>query len=76
MQIESTLGTERTVNSTVTVLGRKSGSVNFTLPGLSLRFQVAGRVNTTSRQGIKQLGISFGSSFLLLSSESNGGPHS
>ena len=74
MQIESTLGTERTVNSTV--LGRKSGSVNFTLPGLSLRFQVAGRVNTTSRQGIKQLGISFGSIFLLLSSESNGGPHS
>ena len=31
------------------------------------------RVNTTSRQGIKQLGISFGQTFLLLSYESSGG---
>ena len=35
------------------------------------------RVNITSRQGIKQLGISFGSTFLLLSYESScRGPHS
>ena len=34
------------------------------------------RVNTTSRQGIKQLGISFGSIFLLFSYESSRGPHS
>ena len=33
-------------------------------------------VNTTSRQGIKQLGISFGSIFLLFSYESIRGPHS
>ena len=32
-------------------------------------------VNTTSRQGIKQLGISFGSIFLLFSNESSQGPH-
>ena len=35
--------------------------------GLLLRFQVAAWVNVTSRQGIKQLGISFGFSFLLFS---------
>ena len=34
------------------------------------------RVNTTSRRGIKQLGISFGSIFLLFSFESRQGPHS
>ena len=32
------------------------------------------RVNTTSRQGIKQLGISFGSIFLLFSNKSSRGP--
>ena len=31
------------------------------------------RVNTTSRRGIKQLGVSFGSIFLLFSIESNRG---
>ena len=45
----------------------------FRCAGLSLRFQVA-RVNTTSRQGIKQLGDSFGSIFLLFSFESSWGP--
>ena len=34
------------------------------------------RVNTTSRRGIKQLGISFGSIFLLFSYESSRGPRS
>ena len=34
------------------------------------------RVNTTSRWGIKQLGISFGSIFLLFSNKSSQGPHS
>ena len=34
------------------------------------------QVNTTSRQGITQLGISFGSIFPLLSNESSRGPHS
>ena len=34
------------------------------------------RVNTTSRQGIKQQGISFGSIFLLFSNKSSQGPHS
>ena len=34
------------------------------------------QVNTTSRRGIKQLGISFGSIFLLFSYESNQGPRS
>ena len=34
------------------------------------------RVNTTSRRGIKQLEISFGSIFLLFSYESSRGPHS
>ena len=34
------------------------------------------RVNTTSRRGIKQLGISFGSIFLLFSFESSQGPRS
>ena len=34
------------------------------------------RVNTTSRQGIKHLGISFGSNFLLFSNKSSRGPHS
>ena len=33
-------------------------------------------VHTTSRWGIKQLGISFGSIFLLFSYESSQGPHS
>ena len=33
-------------------------------------------VNVTSRRGIKQLGISFGSTFLLLSNESSRRPHS
>ena len=33
-------------------------------------------VSTTSRQGIKQLGISFGSIFLLFSNKSSQGPHS
>ena len=33
-------------------------------------------VNTTSRLGIKQLGISFGSIFLIFSYESSRGPHS
>ena len=32
------------------------------------------RVNTTSRQGIKRLGISFGSIFLLFSNKSSRGP--
>ena len=32
------------------------------------------RVNTTSRLGIKQLGISFGSIFLLFSNKSSRGP--
>ena len=32
------------------------------------------RVNTTSRPGIKWLGISFGSIFLLFSNKSNRGP--
>ena len=32
-------------------------------------------VNTTSRQGIKRLGISFGSIFLLFSNKSSRGPH-
>ena len=45
------------------------------MAGLSLRFQVAGE-NTTSRWGIKQLGISFGSIFLLFSYESSRGPRS
>ena len=34
------------------------------------------QVNTTSRQGMKQLGISFGSIFLLFSSESSQVPGS
>ena len=34
------------------------------------------RINTTSRQGIKQQGISFGSIFLLFSNKSSRGPHS
>ena len=34
------------------------------------------QVNTTSRLGIKQLRISFGSIFLLFSNESSWGPHS
>ena len=34
------------------------------------------RVHTTSRRGIKQLGISSGSIFLLFSNESSRGPHS
>ena len=34
------------------------------------------QVNTTSRRGIKQLGISFGSIFLLFSYESRQGPRS
>ena len=34
------------------------------------------QVNTTSRWGIKQLGISFGSIFLLFSCGSSKGPHS
>ena len=34
------------------------------------------QVNTTSRKGMKQLGISFGSIFLLFSSESSQGPRS
>ena len=34
------------------------------------------RVNTTSRRGIKRLGISFGSIFLLFSNKSSWGPHS
>ena len=34
------------------------------------------RVNAPSRLGIKQLGISFGSIFLLFSNESSQGPHS
>ena len=34
------------------------------------------RVNTISRWGIKQLGISFGSIFLLFSNKSSRGPHS
>ena len=34
------------------------------------------QVNTTSRQGIKQLGVSFGSIFLLFSNKSRRGPHS
>ena len=34
------------------------------------------RVNTTSRRGIKQLGISFGSIFLLFSFKSSRGAHS
>ena len=33
-------------------------------------------VNVTSRRGIKQLGISFGSTFLLFSNESSRRPHS
>ena len=33
------------------------------------------RLNTTSRQGIKWQGISFGSIFLLFSHENNRGPH-
>ena len=42
-------------------------------PGLPVRFQVIGYIN---RRGIKQLGISFGSTFLLLSYESScRGPH-
>ena len=32
------------------------------------------RVNTTSRRGIKQLGISFGSIFVLFSNKSSRGP--
>ena len=42
--------------------------------GLSLRFQVAAWVNVTSRQGIKQLGISFGSIFLLFSNTCKSSP--
>ena len=34
------------------------------------------RVNTTSRLGIKHLGVSFGSNFLLFSNKSSRGPHS
>ena len=34
------------------------------------------QVNTTSRRGIKQQGISFGSIFLLFSNKSSQGPHS
>ena len=34
------------------------------------------QVNTTSRRGIKQQGISFGSIFLLFSNKSSRGPHS
>ena len=34
------------------------------------------RVNTTSRLGIKHLGVSFGSNFLLFSIKSSRGPHS
>ena len=34
------------------------------------------QVNTTSRRGIKELGISFGSIFLLFSYESSRGPRS
>ena len=41
---------------------------------VKLQFQVA--FNTTSRRGIKQLAISFGSIFLLFSNESSKGPHS
>ena len=36
----------------------------------------SGQVNTTRRQGISQLGVSFGSIFLLFSFESSQGPHS
>ena len=36
----------------------------------------SGQVNTTRRQGINQLGVSFGSIFLLFSFESSQGPHS
>ena len=37
---------------------------------MSIKFQVASEVNTTRRQGIKKLGISFGSIILLFSYES------
>ena len=45
------------------------------VPGLSLRFQSCW-VNITSRRGIKQLGISSGSIFILFSSEISRAPHS
>ena len=44
--------------------------------GLSLLKISSCRVNTTSRLGIKQLGISFSSIFLLFFNESSQGPHS
>ena len=36
----------------------------------------SGQINTTRRRGINQLGVSFGSTFLLFSFESSQGPHS
>ena len=45
------------------------------LAGLSLRFQSC-RVNITSRQGIRQLGISSGTIFVLFSKEISRGLHS
>ena len=40
------------------------------------RVVVVARVNTTSMQGIKHQGVSFGSNFLLFSNKSSRGPHS
>ena len=53
----------------ITVTKDKSKHTN---PGLSLRFPSC-QVNTTSRQGIKELGISFGYIFPLFSYESSRG---
>ena len=53
----------------ITVTKDKSKHTN---PGLSLRFPSC-RVNTTSKQGIKQLGVSFGYIFLQFSYKSSQG---
>ena len=58
-------------------IGYYHNNYGSTLPGMSLRFQVAGQIHcTTSRQGIKRVVISFGFIFVLFSYESSWRPRS
>ena len=69
------LGLEIALKLFTKILWRTHDRKSYTWPRVVTKISSC-RVNTTSRRGIKQLGISFGSTFLLFSHKISRGSHS